>query len=36
MKNNLKEYFLSEGFIWNFLDLSSSTLVITFAILTLG
>jgi len=35
MKGNLKEYFLSEGFIWNFLDLSSSILVISFTVITL-
>jgi len=36
MKENPKEYFLSQGFIWNFLDITSSIAVLTFSIAILG
>jgi len=36
MANNITEYFLSQRFIWNFLDIASSCLVITTSIVVLG
>jgi len=36
MRKSLQEYFLSQKFIWNFLDLASSTFVIITSIVILG
>jgi len=36
MMNHASEFFLSRRFVWNFLDLASSLLVITFGIIVFG
>ena len=36
MKISPREYFLSRRFVWNFLDLSSSTLILTVGVIIFG